>query len=89
MLAGGSGSEPVLGVSNCKKHPTIFYTKKMIECIVAARSMLLFCDLHGHSRKQECFSSGARDSKVSSSAAPTDKDGEVQTSRAFAQVLAS
>lgn len=38
-----------------KKHPTIYFTKKMIECIVAARSMLMFCDLHGHSRKQDVF----------------------------------
>ena len=69
---------------NRKKHPTIFYTKKMIECIVAARSMPLFCDLHGHSRKQECFFFGCDvDSKVSSSAAPTDKDGEGANVKSF------
>jgi len=32
-------------------HPEIYNTKKMIKILHAERGVLLFCDLHGHSRK--------------------------------------
>ena len=32
-------------------HPTIYATKKLIKTIHNERNCLLFCDLHGHSRK--------------------------------------
>jgi murein tripeptide amidase MpaA len=32
-------------------HPTIYHTKKLILDIHKERGLLLYCDLHGHSRK--------------------------------------
>ena len=32
-------------------HPTIYHTKKMVKESHAERGVMLFCDLHGHSRK--------------------------------------
>jgi murein tripeptide amidase MpaA len=32
-------------------HPTVYYTKKLCNQINAERGVLMFCDLHGHSRK--------------------------------------
>lgn len=36
-------------------HPTIYYTKQLIRFIHWERKVLLYCDLHGHSRKQNAF----------------------------------
>lgn len=36
-------------------HPTIFYSKQLIRHMHADRKVLLFADLHGHSRKQNAF----------------------------------
>ena len=43
-------------------HPTIYATKKLIKTIQAERQVVLFCDMHGHSRKQNVFIYGC-DSK--------------------------
>jgi hypothetical protein len=36
-------------------HPTIFHAKKEFEKLYKERPILLYCDLHGHSRKQNSF----------------------------------
>ena len=36
-------------------HPTIYHTKKLLEETSKERSILLYCDLHGHSRKKNSF----------------------------------
>ena len=36
-------------------HPTIFHSKQLIRHMHAERKVVLFCDLHGHSRKQNAF----------------------------------
>jgi len=38
-----------------KQHSTIFNTKLMIEDLMQDREVVLFCDLHGHSRKKNVF----------------------------------
>ena len=59
---------------NPKQHSTIFHTKLMIEELMQDRDIVLFCDLHGHSRKKNVFLYGcdARswNRKLSSTAAP-------------------
>ena len=42
-------------------HPTIYYTKKMILDIQAERGIVFFCDLHGHSKKNDIFMYGCND----------------------------
>ena len=39
-------------------HPTIYYCKKLVKDTQAERGLLMFCDLHGHSRKQNVFMYG-------------------------------
>jgi hypothetical protein len=39
-------------------HPTIFHTKKLIKDVFNERDLALYCDLHGHSRKQNVFMYG-------------------------------
>jgi len=36
-------------------HPPIYWTKQMIRFFQWERKVLLYCDLHGHSRKQNAF----------------------------------
>lgn len=36
-------------------HPEIYHTKREIERIFKDKPVLLFCDLHGHSRKKNSF----------------------------------
>ena len=36
-------------------HPTIFYSKTILRNFSSERKILMFCDLHGHSRKQNAF----------------------------------
>ena len=36
-------------------HPTIHYTKKLIKELHVERGVVLFCDMHGHSRKNNIF----------------------------------
>ena len=43
---------------NKNLHPTIFYTKKLIRDVFQERGLGLYCDLHGHSRKQNVFMYG-------------------------------
>ena len=38
-----------------QSHPTIYALKKLMRGIVASEQLLLFCDLHGHSRKRNIF----------------------------------
>lgn len=39
-------------------HPTIYALKKLCKKIQEERSLLMYCDLHGHSRKQNVFMYG-------------------------------
>jgi hypothetical protein len=39
-------------------HPTIYHAKKMIQEVHSEREVILFCDLHGHSRKKDIFMYG-------------------------------
>lgn len=39
-------------------HPTIYFVKKMVKEVHQERGVALFCDLHGHSRKQNVFMYG-------------------------------
>jgi hypothetical protein len=41
-----------------KIHPTIYHTKKLIKELHEERGVILCCDLHGHSRKQNVFMYG-------------------------------
>ena len=43
-------------------HPTIFYTKMMLKRFCQDRQVVMYCDLHGHSRKKNVFIYGC-DSK--------------------------
>lgn len=36
-------------------HPTIFYTKQLIRFTHWERRVILYCDMHGHSRKRDVF----------------------------------
>ncbi|CAG9333763.1 unnamed protein product [Blepharisma stoltei] len=39
-------------------HPTIFYTKKMLQSFSETHEVMLYCDLHGHSTKRNVFMYG-------------------------------
>lgn len=43
---------------NKSLEPTIYYTKKMMKALSDERDILLYCDLHGHSCKQNAFMYG-------------------------------
>ncbi|XP_069808017.1 cytosolic carboxypeptidase 3 isoform X2 [Dendropsophus ebraccatus] len=42
--------------------PSIWFTRNMIKRVMEEREILLYCDLHGHSRKQNVFMYGCRGS---------------------------
>lgn len=39
-------------------HPTIYHVKKLVKEVHQERGLSMFCDLHGHSRKQNVFMYG-------------------------------
>lgn len=39
-------------------HPTIYHTKKLIQAFKDRHDIIMFCDYHGHSRKQNTFMYG-------------------------------
>ena len=39
-------------------HPIVYHVKKLVKQVNQERGCLLFCDLHGHSRKQNVFMYG-------------------------------
>jgi cytosolic carboxypeptidase protein 2/3 len=41
-------------------HPTIYYTKKMLEIVHEENEVILYCDMHGHSIKKDVFMYGCR-----------------------------
>jgi cytosolic carboxypeptidase protein 2/3 len=45
-------------------HPTVYHTKKLIKESHEERGVYLFCDLHGHSRKNNIFMYGCHNQKV-------------------------
>lgn len=42
-------------------HPTIFSAKKMIQVLNESHSVVLYCDMHGHSRKKNVFIYGCNE----------------------------
>ncbi|KAM9245598.1 LOW QUALITY PROTEIN: cytosolic carboxypeptidase 3 [Leptosomus discolor] len=45
--------------SNVKKfYPSVWYTQNMIKKVMGARDVFLYCDIHGHNRKQNVFMYG-------------------------------
>ncbi|XP_030334483.1 cytosolic carboxypeptidase 3 isoform X2 [Strigops habroptila] len=45
--------------SNGKKfYPSIWYTRKMIKRVMGERDVFMYCDIHGHNRKQNVFMYG-------------------------------
>lgn len=42
-------------------HPTIYHVKKLVKEVHQERGLLMFCDLHGHSRKQNVFMYGCNE----------------------------
>ncbi|XP_066446271.1 cytosolic carboxypeptidase 2-like isoform X2 [Eleutherodactylus coqui] len=47
--------------------PSIWFTRNMIRRVMGEREILLYCDLHGHSRKQNVFMYGCRGGDAQSS----------------------
>jgi hypothetical protein len=45
-------------------HPTVYHTKKLVKESHEERGVFLFCDLHGHSRKNNVFMYGCHNAKV-------------------------
>jgi murein tripeptide amidase MpaA len=45
-------------------HPTIYNTKKLVKSLHNERNVVMFCDLHGHSRKHNVFIYGCNNSKI-------------------------
>ncbi len=39
-------------------HPVIYHVKKMVHAMHEERELVLFCDLHGHSRRKNVFMYG-------------------------------
>ena len=39
-------------------HPTVYHTKKLIMKVAKERTLALYCDLHGHSRRKNVFMYG-------------------------------
>jgi hypothetical protein len=39
-------------------HPTIYFTKKLVAAYHKENQVVLFCDMHGHSRKRNVFMYG-------------------------------
>ena len=36
-------------------HPTIYHMKELVRSVLSEREVVLFCDIHGHSRKMGSF----------------------------------
>jgi len=49
-------------------HPSIYYTKKLLLCLSVSRSLLLYCDFHGHSAMRNMCLYGCDASRADSSA---------------------
>lgn len=47
---------------NKNKHPTVFYTKKLLQEFINERRVKLYCDFHGHTKKQNVFMYGCAES---------------------------
>ena len=47
-------------------HPTVYNTKKLIRDLHNERGVTLYCDLHGHSRKQNVFMYGCNNKMIPS-----------------------
>ncbi|XP_059505416.1 cytosolic carboxypeptidase 2-like [Stegostoma tigrinum] len=43
-----------------ESYPSVFYTRKLIKRLMEERTVFLYCDLHGHSRKQNIFMYGCQ-----------------------------
>ncbi|XP_048455975.1 cytosolic carboxypeptidase 3-like [Rhincodon typus] len=43
-----------------ESYPSVWYTRKLIKRLMEERTVFLYCDLHGHSRKQNIFMYGCQ-----------------------------
>ncbi|RHY83675.1 hypothetical protein DYB35_001431 [Aphanomyces astaci] len=68
-------------------HPTIFAAKHMIMSMRNARRVVLFCDIHGHSRKKNMFVSGENQVKYHPPTSPSSRGGG--SSRAKAATMST
>ena len=41
-------------------HPTIYWAKNIVRHLNSERKVILYCDMHGHSRKQNAFFYGCK-----------------------------
>lgn len=49
---------------NKRVHPTIWHAKAMIRKLTEERETVLFCDMHGHSRKKNVFAYGCQNNRA-------------------------
>ena len=49
---------------NKRAHPTIWHAKAMIRKLTEERETVLFCDMHGHSRKKNVFAYGCQNNRA-------------------------
>ncbi|XP_059844075.1 cytosolic carboxypeptidase 3-like [Hypanus sabinus] len=50
-----------------ERYPPVWYTQKLVKRLVEERVVLIYCDLHGHSRKQNVFVYGCQEHGTMSS----------------------
>ena len=51
-------------MNNQLLHPTIYHAKKLAISLHNERTMVLFCDMHGHSKEKNVFMYGCHDSRA-------------------------
>ena len=61
---GGQDLNRMWGEPSEKLHPTIYHAKEMIRRFTEEREVLMFLDLHGHSRKKNIFIYGCENDRV-------------------------
>lgn len=47
-------------------HPTIYYSKKLLEIFTEENEVLMYCDMHGHSIKKDVFMYGCCNTEIES-----------------------
>ena len=60
----GADLNRVWAEPNKRAHPTIWHAKAMIRKLTEERETVLFCDMHGHSRKKNVFAYGCQNTKA-------------------------
>ena len=60
----GADLNRVWAEPNKRAHPTIWHAKAMIRKLTEERETVLFCDMHGHSRKKNVFAYGCQNTRA-------------------------